>query len=260
MLHRAGRLRDPISARTRNYPEWQFPGACHRALAGTEPRARVPAGPRPPHRAGTGARRAVHGLRPSPSPARWVPEALCPARTPCCVVLLEGTVAHRGPAKPGSTGRSSGASSQGRSGGRGSPAPWDRHRATGAGSTCSSGSSTGSPHLPASCCRQPGERALRRGQKPRARQPCKCRRVGLPCRPAAPRMSACEGPCVPAGAGPIWQHHARVATRSRAGTSRSKPANLSQIGSIPGCQSPLPAPARRPLRRLIAPAAGKFQG
>lgn len=88
LLHRAGRLRDPISARTRNSPERQFPSACHRALAGTEPRARVPAGPRPPHRAGTGARRAVHGLRPFPAPARWVPEALCPARCPhavwCC--------------------------------------------------------------------------------------------------------------------------------------------------------------------------------
>lgn len=136
---------------------------------------------------------------PLPHPCPLGARGLVPGTVPSCrVVLLDGTVARRGPAKPGSTGRSCGAGSQGGSGGRGSPAPWDRHRATGAGSTCSGGSSTGSPRLPASRCRQPGERALRRGQKPRARQPCKCRRVGLP-RPACRRA---RGPVCPPEQGP----------------------------------------------------------
>lgn len=180
LLTGAGRLQalralSSNGARTRNYPEQQFPGVSQDiSWDGAQ---------------GMGANWGCAGAVSLPWPC---PLGACGLMS--SAVLPGGTVARKGPAEPGATGSPCGASGRDAAGDTAHPEQAPLRHARGAGGTRSSGSST-SPHVTL----PPSERT-KAAREAAVQTPL--------CRLAAVRMPA--GPGVPVG-GPVWQHHAGAA-------------------------------------------------
>lgn len=214
-----------------------------------EPRARAPA------RAGTRGRRAVHGLCPFPAPACWVPGASCLARCPhvvrCCLrePRLIGVQLSLGPL----------AAPVGPAAGTGAVDVAFLHPRTRTDSdkrwesdTCAAAAA------PPSSLASPHRVATGHASKPSGED--KSRMRGS--RATATVSACCDPHANERGALCARGSMARLVTPHRDNRAPwlALPGCLSQISSILGCRSPLPTPARHPLRHLIAPAAGKFQG